>query len=163
MPNLSPASLVALGETIMPARSVSWAISGEYGLAERALKVHVALNREFCGLGVEWLAVMEFDARSEFDRHLLAVVGRRIGQRELRHDVQLFVDVEQLVAEGCKYDAAHVSAAHGRVEDIGVFSEPDAQRGLGGCLERQQQRCCGYCQAQNSHRSVPMIVTLPLV
>ena len=30
-PNLSPASLAALGDTIMPARSVSWAMSGENG------------------------------------------------------------------------------------------------------------------------------------
>ena len=35
----------------------------------------------------------------QLDRHLLAVGGGLVRQRELRHDVELLVDVEQLVAE----------------------------------------------------------------
>jgi len=41
---------------------------------------------------------VEFDAGPQFDRHFLAVGGGLVGERELRHDVELFVDVEQLVA-----------------------------------------------------------------
>jgi hypothetical protein len=96
-PNLSPASLAALGDTIMPARSVSCAISGEnglfrcslmvsgsttsivvdrreLGLAERAVHVEVALERELRGLGVERLAVVEFHVRPQLDRDGLAVL-----------------------------------------------------------------------------------------
>ena len=106
----------------MPARSVSCAISGEYGalqhqldgegiddvdvvergqfrLAERARHGQVAVERKFRGLGVERLAVLELDAGPQLDRDLLAVGGGLVRQRELRHDVELFVDVEQLVAE----------------------------------------------------------------
>ena len=140
-PNLSPASFAAFGETIMPARSVSCAISGENGVFNTSLMVRgsttstwsssrvpacetsaciveVALERKFRGLGIERLAVVEFDARPQLDRDLLAVGGCLVGQRELRHDVELFVDVEQLVAERCEHDAAHIGARHGRVENV---------------------------------------------
>ncbi len=36
---MSPASFAAFGETIMPARSVSWAISGEKGCLSTSLMV----------------------------------------------------------------------------------------------------------------------------
>src|SRR5689334_5438847 len=80
-------------------------------------------------------------------------------QRELRHDVELFVDVEQLVAESCEHDAAHIGAGHRRVEDVRVLGEPDPQRGLGlnGCAERQQQRRRGDCQTKDFHCCHPLI------
>ena len=52
-------------------------------------------------------------------------------QRELRHDVELFVDVEQLVAKRREDDAADIGARQRRIENVGIFGEPDAQRGLG--------------------------------
>src|SRR5258708_32474327 len=86
--------------------------------SERALHGQVALEREFRGLGIERLAVVEFDARAQLDRDLLAVGGSLVRQRELRHDVELFVDVEQLVAERREYEAAHISARQRRSENV---------------------------------------------
>src|SRR5947207_11097860 len=54
----------------------------------------------------------------ELDRHLLTVGRGLVRQRKLRHDVELLVDVEQLVAEGGEHDAADIGAA-----DAGVRSE----------------------------------------
>ena len=74
---------------------------------------------------------MEFHARPQLDRDLLAIGGSFMGQRELRHNIELFVDVEQLVAERCEYDASDIGAGHRRVENIRVLGETDAQSGLG--------------------------------
>ena len=104
---------------------------GEFRFAERARHRHVPLEREFRGLGVERLAVLEFHAGPKLDRHLLAVGGGLVRQRELRHDVELFVDVEQLVAEGREHDAADIGARQRRIENVGILGEPDPQRGLG--------------------------------
>ena len=137
----------------MPARSVSCAISGEngafstsligqridhldavergkLGLAERGRQREVPVEREFRGLGIERLAVVELDARPQLDRHLLAVGGGLMGQRELRHEVELLVDVEQLVAERGEHDAPDIGARRGRVENVRILGKADAQRGL---------------------------------
>ena len=90
----------------------------------------MALQRIFRGFGVERLAVVEFDAGPELDRHFLAVGGGLVRQRKLRHDVELLVDVEQLVAERGEHDAADIGACQRRIENVGVFGQPDAQRGL---------------------------------
>ena len=71
----------------------------QFRLAERGRHRQVTFERKFGGLGVEGLAVVEFDAGPQLDRDLLAVGGSLMRQRELRHDVELFVDVEQLVAK----------------------------------------------------------------
>ena len=54
---------------------------------------------------------------------------------ELRHDVELLVDVEQLVAERGEHDAADIGARERRIENIGILGKADAERGLG--LNRQ--------------------------
>ncbi len=56
----------------------------------------MAFDREFCRLGVQRLAIVEFDARPQLDGHRLAVRRGFVGQRELRDDVEMFVDIEQL-------------------------------------------------------------------
>ena len=56
-------------------------------------------QRKLCSLRSEGLAVVKLDAGPELDGDFLAVGRRLMAQRELRHDVELFVDVEQLVAE----------------------------------------------------------------
>ena len=99
--------------------------------SERSREGEVPLQREFCGFRIEGLAIVEFDAGPQLDRDLPAVIRKLMGQRELWHDVELLVDIEQLVAERCEHDAADVGARHGRVEDIGVLGKPNAQRGLG--------------------------------
>ena len=95
----------------MPARSVSWASSGEkgclrlslmvsgsttstlstgaeLGLAERALHGEVAVEAVLGGLGVERLAVMELHAGPELDGDRLAVGRGLVAERQLRHDVR---------------------------------------------------------------------------
>jgi hypothetical protein len=110
----------------MPARSVSWAL----GLAERAGHGEMPFQREFGGFRVELFAVVEFYSRAQLDRHCLAVGRRFVAERELRHDVELLVDVEQLVADRGKDDAAHVGARERRIEHIRIFRESDAQGGF---------------------------------
>src|SRR5262249_42020287 len=90
----------------------------------------VPVEREFRSLRVERLAVVELDVRTQLDQHLLAVLRRLVRERQLRHHVQLLVDVEQLVAERGKDNAADIGARKGRIEDVRVFRKADAQRGL---------------------------------
>ena len=101
---------------------------------------------------------MEFDAWPKLDRHLLAVGRGFVGQRQLRHDVELFVDVKQLVAESGEDNAANIGAGDAGIEDIRIFGEPDAERSLGpnACSERHRE-CRGQnCQTYDSHRSQPL-------
>src|SRR5258708_9268131 len=95
--------------------------------SERALHGQVALEREFRGLGVERLTVVEFDARAQLDRDLLAVGGSLVRQRELRHDVELFVDAEQLVAKSREYEAPHLSRRHRGSQIIRAFCKSTRQ------------------------------------
>ena len=110
-------------------------------------------SENFAASAVERLAVLEFHARPQLDRDLLAVGGGLVRQRELRHDVELFVDVEQLVAERREHDAADIGARQRRVENVRIFGKADAQRGLGvnTCLKRQQQRRRDSRQTQDFH------------
>ncbi len=131
----------------------------QFRFAERARDRQMPLQRKLCGLRIEGLAVVKLDAGPELDGDFLAVGRCLVAQRELRHDVELFVDVEQLVAERCEHDAADIGARHGRVEDVRILGEPDPQRGLGlnGCAERQQQRRRGDCQTKDFHCCHPLV------
>ena len=163
-PKFAPAACAAFGETIMPARSASTASNGENGAARFSRTVFasttstlvtgaqlaaavgarhrlVALDVELDGRGVELLAVVEGDARAQVQRQRLAVGRPFVARRELRHDVELLVDVEQLVAQRCEHDAADEGARERRVEHVGVFGEADTQR-----LRRRGQR--HGCQQQ---------------
>ena len=142
----------------MPARSVSCAISGENGALSSsrivsgsatstlsicdssALRLephrHVAVERELRGFRVERLAVVEFHVRPQLDRDGLSVRGRLVRERELRHDVEIVVDVEQLVAQRREHDAPDIRARLGRVENVGILGKADAQMAL-----RQGGRC----------------------
>ena len=135
----------------------------EFRLSEGARECQMPFQRKLCGFRSEGLAVVKLDAGPELDGHFLAVGGSLVAQRELRHDVELFVDVEQLVAEGREHDAAYVSARHGRVKNVRVFGQSDPQRGLGlnGCLKRQQQRRRGDCQTKDFHAAIPLSTITP--
>ncbi len=114
---------------------------GELGLAERALHGHVPLDAGLDGLRIHRLAVVELDAGSQLDGDFLAVLGGVVRERQLRHDVELVVDVEELVADRREHDAADVGARQRRVEDVGVLGQADAQRRLRhGCGTRQHKR-----------------------
>jgi hypothetical protein len=77
--------------------------------------------------GVQLLAVVEGDAAAQLEDQRLVVGRPLVRGRELRHDVQLLVQVEQLVAQPREHDAADESARHGRVEDVRVLGQADAQ------------------------------------
>ena len=164
----------------MPARSVSCAISGANGVfrmqadrrlvddldlvdlrdlrpAERALHRQVPVEAELRRLGVERLAVVELHALAQLDGDRLAVAGDLVRSRELGHEVELLVDVEQLVADRREDDAADVGARERRVEDVRVFGEADAERGL---RKRGQgeQRACGGDDELRSHADLPGMV-----
>src|SRR5471032_785745 len=110
---------------------------GQFRLAERNRQREMTLDREFRSLGIERLAIVEFYARPQLDRDLLAVGRGLVGQPELRHDVELFVNVEQLVAERRENDAADIGARQRRIENVRILRKADAQRGLGlnACLK----------------------------
>ena len=90
----------------------------------------MALEAEFDRGGVHRLAVLKLDALAQLHDEALVVVDPLPLGRELRHDVELGADVDELVAERGEDDAADIGARQGRVEDVGVFGEPDPQRRL---------------------------------
>jgi hypothetical protein len=59
----------------------------------------------------------------------------------VRHDIELFVDVEQLVAQRRENDAADEGARERGIEYVRILGETEAQ-GLraGGCGERSEQQ-----------------------
>src|SRR5262249_50323389 len=62
---------------------------------------------------------------------------------ELRHDVALLVDVEELVAQRREDDAGGVEARQGRVEHVAVVAQADAQVALRlGADGDEGQRSC---------------------
>ncbi len=91
----------------------------------------MAFEGEFRSLRVERFAVLKFDTGPQLDGHLLAVSRGLMRQRKLRYDVELFIDVEQLVAECREHDAPDIGARHRRIENVGVLGKADPQRGLG--------------------------------
>ena len=106
----------------------------------------MAVEAVLGGRGVERLAVMELHARPELDGDGLAVGRGLLAERQLRHDVELVVDVEQLVAQRGEDDAADIGARERRIEHVGILGQPDAQVGLRrsradrGDREQQRQR-----------------------
>src|SRR5512143_877963 len=149
LPNLSPSAWATLGATIMPARSASCASSGANG-AERlsrtvdgsttsTLATGVGAGHRLVALDavldrgrIHRLAVLELDAAAQLDRQRLAVRRPLVAGGELRHDVELVVDVEQLVAHRREHDASDEGPRQRRIEDVRILGEADAQ-GLGLC------------------------------
>jgi hypothetical protein len=77
---------------------------------------------------VHLLAVVERDAAAQLDHERLVVGGPFVRSRELRHDRQLLVEIEQLVAQPREHDPADERARHRRIEDVGILRKTDAQR-----------------------------------
>jgi hypothetical protein len=103
---------------------------GKLGPAERALHVEVSLEAVLGGFGIKRLAVVELHAGAQLDDDRLAVFRRLVAERELRHDVRLLIDVEQLVAHRRKDDSRGVEARQGGIEAVRIVAQPDAQIGL---------------------------------
>src|SRR5262245_40239066 len=113
--------------------------SGQLRLAERAGYGDMAFERELRRFGVEGLAVMKFDAGPQLDRDSLAVGRGGMGQRELWHNIETLVDIEQLVAKRSKDDAPDICPGERGIEHIRVFGQPYPQC----CLSRR--RPAGQC------------------
>jgi hypothetical protein len=114
---------------------------GQLATAVGALQRLVALEVELHRGSVELFAVVERHAGAQLHRQRL-VVGRPFpARRQLRHDGELLVDVDQLVAQCGEHDAADEGARQRGVEHVGVLGQADAQglRG-GGRRGGQQQR-----------------------
>jgi hypothetical protein len=67
------------------------------------------------------------DAVAQLDFQRFVVCRPLMGGGQLRHDVQLFIQVEKLIAEAGKHDAADERARHRGVEDVGIFRQADSQ------------------------------------
>ena len=80
-------------------------------------------------IGVELFAVLELHAVADVDDEMRRVLPFVAG-RQHRHDVQLRVDVEQLVAEAGEHDAPDIGRAESRIEQIGVLAQSDVQDAL---------------------------------
>src|SRR5215467_7219771 len=94
---------------------------------------HMSVEREFRCRRVERLAIVKFDARSQLYGDSLAVGGGLVGEGELRHDLEVFIDVEQLVAQAGEDDAADVGSGCCGIKVVGIFGESDPERGLSQC------------------------------
>ena len=94
-------------------------------LGRAAVAFQVGLHR----IGIQHLPVVELYTVAQ--RHgQREIVRRPVPRRgELRHEVVLRVDVDQLVAHGGEHDAADEAAAACGVQRIRVLVEADAQRG----------------------------------
>ena len=85
----------------------------DLGLAVRAGQVQMALDVEFDRGGVELLAVLERDAPAQLHDQGFVAVGPGPLGRELRDDGQIAVDIDELVAQRGKNDAADIRCAPG--------------------------------------------------
>ena len=116
----------------------------QIGPPVRAFHGEVTVEAVLGGRGIERLAVVELHAGPELDGDGLAVGRGFVAERQLRHDVELGVDVEQLVAERGEDDAADIGARQRRIEHVGILGEADTQVGLCRSTaargERKQQR-----------------------
>ena len=107
----------------------------QFAAAVRTSHRLVALDVELDRRGIELLAVVEGHAASQLDRQRLVVGRPFVAGRELRNDVELLVDIEQLVAQGGEDDAPDEGSRQRRVEHVGVFGQSHAQ-----CLRRHDSR-----------------------
>ena len=80
--------------------------------------------------GIHRLAVMEFDVGAQFDDNLFAISRCFRRQSQLRHNIELGVDIKQLVAQRGKDDAPDIGARQTGIEHIGIFRQTDAHAGL---------------------------------
>ena len=114
------------------------------------------LDTEFdCGR-VDWRAIVEIDAPAHLHHKALAAVRPLPLGGELRDDVELGADVEELVAQRAKDNAAGEGPGHARVEHVGIVGKSDAQRLRRASLagSRQEQAQTGKEGFPARHQSV---------
>jgi hypothetical protein len=114
----------------------------EFGSTEttgqRQMTIEAGLDR----VGIHGGAVLKFDAPAQWDQQGLRI-GPGVAEGKLRHDVELLIEVEQLVAQSAEDDTAGVSGGQGWIEHIGVVAQGNAKIGrgerVGGSGGDQQQ------------------------
>ena len=121
----------------------------------------MTLEVEFDRRGVELLAVVEGHALADLKQQRLVVTAPFVAGGQLRHEVELLVEVEELVAQAGEDDAADEGARQARIEDVEVLGQADTQglglRGCGGKAGGQGQR-----QAQTTGNGHKLHAGLPL-
>ena len=140
----------------------------DFALAVRARHVEVALDAELDGSGVERFAILKLDALPQFQNKSLTAVDPLPLGGELRRDIELRSDIDELVAHRGEYDPPGVSARQGGIEHIRVVGESDAQHPGGswarinrGESGRDQEQCGGkesrhgHAEAPRTHRAKP--------
>ena len=128
----------------------------QLGLAERAPHGEVAVEAVLGGLGVERLAVVEVDAGPELDGQRLAVGRGLVAEPELRDDVQLVVDVEQLVADRGEDDARGIGARQARIERVRIVADADAQMRLRGDRQARREKASARALRTGGHGTPPL-------
>jgi len=89
-------------------------------------------------------------AQLEGQRLVAVRPGPRL--RQLRHDLELGRDLDQLVAQGSENDATDEGACTGRVEHIGIVLQTYPQRGrLSNRSSAARERCQGQGEGQSTH------------
>src|SRR5271165_826769 len=94
--------------------------------AHTALGGQVARQLVFGGFSSELFAVLELHAGAQMDDQVRRVLPL-VAYGKLRHDVQLGVDVEQLVAQAGEHDAPDIGGAEGGIEQVRVLPQADMQ------------------------------------
>jgi hypothetical protein len=116
----------------------------DLALAQAARHRQVAVQRELHGIGVEFFAILEEHVRPQMDdemrRVLVAVAGR-----ELRHDVQAGIEIEEFVAHAGEDDAADIARTQRRVEDgtrIISLTSARTKDGIAAAIFFRRAHCC---------------------
>ncbi len=99
----------------------------DFAPPHRAFGGQIAHQRDLHRLGVHRLVILEFHSRAEMN-HQMRRIPIFVAGGELRYDLQLRVDVEQLVAERGEDEPADIAGAERRIEQVGVLAKSDAQR-----------------------------------
>ncbi len=115
----------------------------QLALAGRTRHGLMAIEAVFHRRRIHRLAVMELDALTQLDGERLVVVRPFVLGRQLRHDLEVGGNVEELVAQPGEDDAPDEGARQRRVENIGILVEPDAQCRLRGDVARPATQDAG--------------------
>jgi hypothetical protein len=120
----------------------------DLALPAGAREGQVALEIELHRLGVERRPVLEPHAFAQLEGDRPIVRRPGIAQRQLRHEIERRVGIEQLVAHRRQCDPPDEGAAERRVERIGILAEPDPQGlGIGGGADQRHD------ETKQSYRS----------
>ncbi|CPP92888.1 Uncharacterised protein [Bordetella pertussis] len=138
---------------------------GQFALAHAVLQRHGAPQVGARRGGVELAAVVELDIGAQLECQRLVVLAEAPRLRQLRHELQLLVDVDQLVAQRGEDNAAHIGAGAVRIEHVRVFLQADAQvlRQGGAARAGQHGRAHHHAQALGLGHVVdfPLVVVRP--